>query len=44
MEKLQLGSSRKDVDEQRARELFESVRWPEGPMCLQCVAAEDLTG
>jgi len=37
MEKLQLDSSRKDVDEQRSRELLESVRWPEGPMFPHCV-------
>ena len=37
MEKLQLGSSGKYVDEEMARELLERVRWPDGPICPHCV-------
>ena len=37
MEKLQLGSSGKYVDEELARELLERVRWPDGPICPDCV-------
>ncbi len=37
MEKLQVGSSGKYVDEEMARELLERVRWPDGPICPHCV-------
>jgi len=37
MEKLQFGSSGKYVDEEMARELLERVRWPDGPICPDCV-------
>jgi len=37
MEKLQFGSSGKYVDEEMARELLERVRWPDGPICPNCV-------
>jgi transposase-like protein len=37
MEKLQVGSSGRYVDEEMARELLERVRWPDGPICPHCV-------
>ncbi len=37
MEKLQLSSRGKYVDEEIARELLERVRWPDGPICPDCV-------
>ena len=37
MEKLQVGSSGKYVDEEMARELLENVRWPDGSICPHCV-------
>ncbi len=37
MEQLQFGSSGKYVDEEKARELLERVRWPDGPICPHCV-------
>ncbi len=37
MEKLKIGSDRKYVDEEMARELLERVRWPDGPICPHCV-------
>ncbi len=38
MEKLVLGSKGKViVNERKARELLEKVRWPDGPICPHCV-------
>ena len=37
MEKLRFGSSGKYLDEEMARELLERVRWPDGPICPNCV-------
>ncbi len=37
MEKLRFGSEGKYVDEEMARELLERVRWPDGPICPDCV-------
>ncbi|MCH8320223.1 MAG: transposase, partial [Acidobacteria bacterium] len=37
MERLRFGNRGKHVDEEMARELLERVRWPDGPICPNCV-------
>jgi transposase-like protein len=37
MENLVVGGGRVALNERKARELLEKVRWPEGPICPHCV-------